>query len=190
MDSVAAVLPHVKGQTLKSLLLYAESQLTPVEFQELLASVTPEERREVTRILATSTFPMKLVNQLTTTAASIARRPVPEFAREAGRFSAAEGLKGVYRFFARILTPEALLAKATAMWSSMNLAGTMTMENTGPRSAIVRLSGYPETEEVMCMRVTGWMEELLELAGSSRSAVTHVHCAARGADACEWNVTW
>lgn len=190
MVTPVAALPHVKGQTLKSLLLYAESQLTPAEFQELLASVPPEERRELTRILATSTYPMRLVNHLTVTAARIARRPLPEFARQAGRFSAAEGIRGVYRFFARIMTPEAMLAKATAMWSTMNLAGTMTMEKDGPRRATVRLSGYPEPEEVMCMRVTGWMEELFELSGSKDAAVKHARCAARGAAACEWSIAW
>lgn len=183
-------LPLVKGQTLKSMLLYVESQLTPPQVRELLGTLSAEERRDVSHILATSTYPVRLVNRLTIEAARLAGRPLPEFARAAGRFSAAEGLKGVYRFFARILTPEALLAKATAMWSSMNLAGTMTMEQNGSGKAVVFLRDYPGPEEVMCLRVTGWMEELLELAGSKNPLVTHARCVARGAKACEWHVTW
>ncbi len=185
-----APIAHVKGQTLKNLLRYAERELTPAQYQSLLAILTPEEREEVAHILPTSTHPVRLVNRLTIEAARIAGRPLPEFARGAGRFNVEEGVKGVYRFFARFMNPDALLAKAATLWSTMNLAGEMTMKKEGPDGGVLWLSGYPEPEDVMCQRITGWMEQLLVLAGSKKATVTHTKCVTRGAEVCEWRVAW
>lgn len=187
---MAAPLAHVKGQTLKSMLLYAEQELTPPQYQQLLSTLSPDERKEIAYVLPTSTHPVGLVNRLTVQAARIAGRPVHEFARGAGRFNAAEGVKGVYRFLARMMKPDVLLGKAATMWSTMNLAGNLSMKKQSASGGVLWLTDYPEPDEVMCCRITGWMEQILELAGSKNPTVTHSLCRARGAEVCEWQVTW
>ena len=181
--------PRVKGQTVKSVLLYAQRELTPDQYAQLIASLAPEDRAAIHAILPTSTFAMRLVNQITIEGARLAHKAVPEFARGAGRTAAAEGIRGVYRFFARVMTPEALLAKAASMWSSMNLAGTMSAQSDTRGGSTVTLSGYP-SEEVMCQRIVGWIEQLAEMAGAKSVHVAHTQCVARGGPACEWHVTW
>ena len=181
----------VKGQTFKSLLLFLQSTLTAAELEKALATLAPEERQLIDRgILATSTFPMALVNRLTVEGARAGSRPLPQFAREAGRFAASEGVKGVYKLFARVLTVDALLTKAASMWSSMNTEGKMEVEKTGDRMAVLRLSGYGDTDPVMCMRIIGWMEQMAELAGAKHAAVTHAKCTSKGESACEWRINW
>lgn len=187
---MSSTLALVKGQTLKSLLLYAEKELTGPQYQQLLSKLSPDERGSVAHILPTSTYPVRLVNRLTVDAARIAGRPLPEFARAAGRFNATEGIKGVYRFFARMMKPDALLAKAATMWSTMNLAGSLSMKKHSERGGVLWLTDYPEPDEVMCYRITGWMEQILDLAGAKESTVTHTLCRARGGQVCEWQVTW
>lgn len=181
---------HVKGQTLTSMRLFAQRELTASQYEQLMATLTAEERQAVEHVLASSTYPVSLVNRLTVEGARISGRPLSEFARQAGRFNAREGVKGVYRFIARIVSAEALLARATSLWSTMNLAGTMTMEKDGPNGGVIWLSEYPEPTEAMCLRVSGWMEQLLDLAGSKRPGVRHTRCRALGASVCEWRVTW
>jgi hypothetical protein len=181
--------PLVKGQTLKSLLLFLQSKLSPAQVDQLLSSIDPEHQRQIkTGVLPTSTFPMALVNQLTVDGAAVSGTPLALFAKDAGRFSANEGLRGVYRLFARVLTTEALLSRAAAMWSAMNTAGKMEVLRQASGRALLRLSGYP-SQPVMCLRINGWIEQLAEAAGASPT-VTHSRCAARGAEACEWDISW
>jgi hypothetical protein len=181
---------RVKGQTLTSMLLFAQRELSPAQYEQLMATLTPDERKDIAHVLPPSTYPVSLVNRLTVDGARISGRSLSDFARQAGRFNAQEGVKGVYRFIARILSPEALLSRATSLWSTMNLAGTMTMEKDGPKGGVIWLNDYPEPTEAMCLRVSGWMEQLLELAGSKGPVVRHPRCRALGATVCEWRVTW
>jgi len=181
--------PHVKGQTLKSLLLFMQQRLQPGQVEQALAAVGPDVRQQIDRgILATSTFPMAMLNRLTAEGARVSAIPLEQFAREAGSFSASEAVKGVYRFFARVLTADALLTRAAAMWSAMNTAGKMEVTG-GNGAAILRLRDYP-SDPVMCLRIDGWIERMAEMTGAKNVVVRHVACAAKGAKQCEWSVTW
>ena len=181
--------PHVKGQTLKSLLLFMQQRLQPSQIDRALDSIDAEARRQIDRgILPTSTFPMSMVNRLTVEGARASATPVDAFARDAGSFSASEAVKGVYRFFARALTTDALLTRAASMWSAMNTAGKMEVSG-GKGMATVRLLEYP-SDPVMCMRIDGWIQRMAEMTGEKDVVVRHVACAAKGAAQCEWSVTW
>ncbi|HSP35816.1 MAG TPA: hypothetical protein VLU46_16005 [Thermoanaerobaculia bacterium] len=181
--------PHVKGQTLKSLLLFMQQKMQPPQIEQVLSKMDADTRQQIDKgILATRTFPMAMLNRLTIEGAKVASVPLEEFAREAGSFSAAEAVKGVYRLFARVLTPDAILSRAAAMWSSMNTAGKMeVMADRG--SAVLRLIDYP-SQPVMCMRITGWIEKMADMTGAKNAVVKHVSCVTKGARSCDWTITW
>lgn len=183
--------PAVKGQTINSFLKFASSKLTPEQYREVIALAPAEFRTEMERgsILPTHLMSMAVLNRMTEHAAKLAGEPIAQFARQAGRFSATEAVKGVYRFFARVLTPEALLSRAASMWSAMNTAGRMEVQNDGERAATLRLSDFP-SEPVMCARVGGWLEQMTELTGTTKYIVTKSQCVSKGDRCCEWKLTW
>ncbi len=181
--------PHVKGQTLRSLLLFMQTRMEPAQVEQAVAAAGPSAKETIDRgILPTSTFPMALLNRLTVEGARASNVPLEQFAREAGSFSAAEAVKGVYRWFARVLTPDAILSRAAAMWSSMNTAGRMEVTG-GKGAAKLRLMDYP-SEPVMCMRITGWIEKMADLTGAKNAVVRHVGCVTKGEESCDWTITW
>ena len=182
--------PQVKGQTMKSLVLFMQQNLQPEQVAQVFATAGPEVRQQIERgILPTNTFPMALLNQMTVEGARVTRQPVDEFAKQIGRFSASEAVKGVYRFFARVLTPEGLLSRAASMWSAMNTAGKMEVVSEGQGSALIRLSEYP-SDPVMCMRIAGWIEQMADLTGAKNAVVRQLKCVAKGDPACEWRITY
>ena len=183
--------PAVKGQTINSFLKFAASKLTPEQYREVVAIAPAELRAEMERgnILPTHLVAMSVLNRMTEQAAKLAGEPVPQFARQAGRFSASEAVKGVYRFFARVMTPEALLSRAASMWSAMNTAGRMEVQRDGDRAATLRLSDFP-SEPVMCARIGGWLEQLTELTGTTKYIVTKAQCVSKGDRCCEWKLNW
>jgi uncharacterized protein (TIGR02265 family) len=114
---------------------------------------------------------------------------IEAFARRAGREAAGDAVKGIYRFFALVMTPPALLGKAAQMWSSLYNRGELRVEDQTDKSAHIRLANFP-SEPAGCARVTGWMERMAELTGVKDVQVVQTRCFAKGAPACEWKVTW
>ena len=183
--------PAVKGQTLNSFLKFVATKLTPEQRSELIAVVPAELRPYVERggVLPTQVIPMSVLNRLTEQAARLAGEPLPQFARQAGRFSAGEAVRGVYRFFARVLTPDALLGRAASMWTAMNTVGRMEIERQAERAAVIRLLNFP-SEAVMCARIGGWIDQMIELTGTTKYIVVQTQCVANGDPCCEWKLTW
>jgi hypothetical protein len=181
----------VKGQTVISFLKFVDDALPADKRAALMLSVPQRYRDEFTKrmLLATNTYPISVLNAMTIEGAKLAGVPVDDFARRAGRFSAQQGVQGVYRVFVRVLNTNTVLSKAAAMWSTMNTGGKMSSERTSANSAVIRLKDFPNPQSVMCSRVTGWIEHIAEITGVKPS-IDHSRCAAQGGGECEWRITW
>ena len=180
----------VKGSPVRSLQKFIDSELTPGQ-RESLFSVLPAEygTRFRSPVLATETVPVHMLNRFTEEAAKLKGETVDAFARRAGREAAGEAVKGIYRFFALVMTPPALLSKAGHMWSSLYNRGELRVEEQTDKSARIRLHNFP-SEAAGCARVTGWIERMAELTGVKNISVQQTHCYAKGAPSCEWNLKW
>jgi predicted hydrocarbon binding protein len=180
----------VKGSLVRSLQKFLEAELS-AEQRALALQTLPAEY--ATRlggiVLATETIPVHILNALTAEAAKAKGEAVEQFARRAGREGASDAVKGIYRFFALILTPAALLSKASSMWTTLYNRGQMRIENQTDRGATIKLLDFP-SETAGCARITGWIERMAELTGVKNLRVQQTQCYAKGAPHCEWNVTW
>jgi predicted hydrocarbon binding protein len=180
----------VKGSPVRSLQKFIEDELAPAERDQLFANVPPEyAARFRTPVLATESVPIHMLNVVTEEAAKAKGEPLERFAERAGRAAAGDAVKGIYRFFALVLTPPALLSKASAMWSTVYNRGQFIVADQTEHSARIRLSNFP-SEVAGCARISGWMHRMAEMTGVKEISVRHNQCAARGAKHCEWELTW
>jgi predicted hydrocarbon binding protein len=180
----------VKGSPVRSLQKFLDAELSPQQREMVMKSLPPEQAALMTTtVLPTATTPVHILNALTTEAAKAKGEPVELFARRAGREAASDAVKGIYRFFALVLTPAALLSKASHMWSSLYNRGEMKIENQTDRGATIKLLDFP-SEVAGCARITGWIERMAELTGVKNVRVQQTQCYAKGAPHCEWNVGW
>jgi uncharacterized protein (TIGR02265 family) len=180
----------VKGSPVRSLHKFLERELTPAQHRVLLQSLPAEfSTRLRGPILPTETIPVHLLNQMTEEAAKAKGEPVEQFARRAGREAAADAVKGIYRFFALVLTPTALLSRASQMWRSLYNRGEMRVENQTDRGATIKLVNFP-SEIAGCARITGWIERMAELTGVKDVRIQQTQCYAKGGPHCEWSITW
>jgi predicted hydrocarbon binding protein len=180
----------VKGSPVRSLQKFLEAELTPAQRDAVLASLPPAYAARLRGIvLATEIIPVYILNVMTEEAARARGERLDAFARRAGREGAADALKGIYRFFAMVMTPGSLLGRASQMWSSLYNRGAMRVETQTDRSAVIKLVDFP-SEAAGCARVTGWIERMGEMTGAKEVRVQHVQCAAKGAPQCEWTITW
>jgi predicted hydrocarbon binding protein len=180
----------VKGSPVRSLQKFVDAELTPEQREALLRSLPPEyAKRFSSPVLATETVPVHMLNLFTQEAARAKGEAVETFARRAGHQAASEAVKGIYRFFALVMTPTALLGKASQMWSSLYNRGELRVEDQSGNSARIRLTNFP-SEVVGCSRVTGWIERMAELTGVKNINVEQTQCSAKGDAVCEWQLRW
>lgn len=180
----------VKGSPVRSLQKFIDSQLTADEREALFRSLPAEyAARFRSPILATETVPVHMLNRFTEEAARAKGEPIDAFARRAGREAASDAVKGIYRFFALVMTPPALLSKAAQMWSSLYNRGELRVENQTDNSARIRLANFP-SEAAGCARITGWMERMAELTGAKDIVVEQTECYTKGAPCCQWQIKW
>ncbi|MFP5245769.1 MAG: hypothetical protein ACLGH0_03660 [Thermoanaerobaculia bacterium] len=180
----------VKGSPVRSLQKFIDAELTP-EQREIVFRNLPAEyaARFRSPILATETVPVHMLNRFTEEAAKARGEEVEAFARRAGREAASDAVKGIYRFFALVMTPPALLGKASQMWSSLYNRGAMRVDDQTDKSARIRILNFP-SETAGCSRVTGWIERMAELTGVKNIKVEQTQCFAKGGSCCEWFVSW
>ena len=180
----------VKGSPVRSFQKFIERELTPPQRDEVLKSVPAEfAQRMRGPILPTETIPVHFLNQITEAAAKLKGEPVDQFARRAGREAAGDAVKGIYRFFALVLTPAALLGKASQMWKALYNRGDLRVSQQTDHGATVQLLDFP-SEIAGCSRVTGWIERMAELTGAKSVRIQQTQCYAKGAPHCEWSITW
>lgn len=182
--------PTTKGTILRSLLKFVEKDLSDAQRADALAALPAEDRQllERGRILASDKISEFVLNRLTVAAAKARGESLDAFGRRAGRAELADAV-GVYRFLTVLLTPKALLHKASALWSTVHSHGRMLVENETQNSATVRLIEFP-SEEAHCARLTGWFEGAGDMTGAKNTAVTHPVCITRGGAECAWQLSW
>jgi hypothetical protein len=188
MTSVETV--TVKGSPVRSLKKFIDTDLTSDQRAILFRNLPPEYvRRLESAILPTESIPVHILNTVTEEAAKVKGEPLESFGRRAGKAAASDAVKGIYRFFALVLTAPALLSKASSMWSSLYNQGALSVEDQTDSSARIVLSDFP-SEPAFCARFAGWVERMAEMTGSKNINVVHAGCAARGGACCEWKVSW
>ena len=180
----------VKGSPVRSLQKFIERELTPEQREEVFKKLPPEFAARLRNpVLATETIPVQMLNRFTEEAATARGETVEAFARRAGREEAGDAVRGIYRFFALVLTPPALLGKASQMWSSLYNRGDLKVDEQTDTSARIRLIDFP-SERAGCQRIHGWIERLAELTGVKNIEVEQTQCYASGAACCEWRLRW
>jgi hypothetical protein len=180
----------VKGSPVRSLQKFIDGALSPAQRDEVFRALPPDYvKRFSVPVLATETVPVHMLNRLTEESARVLGEPVELFGRRAGREGASDAVKGIYRFFALVLTPTALLSKASHMWSSLYNRGQLQVSAQTATSATIRLADFP-SELAGCSRVTGWIERMAELTGAKNVSVQQTECAARGGKVCQWQLKW
>ncbi len=182
--------PTTKGAILRSLLKFVEHDLSEQQWQHMLRALPPADRELIDHgsVLPSQRVPELALNRLTAEAAKAKGEALDSFGRRAGRAELSDAV-GVYRFFVIVLTPTALLHKASTLWATVHSHGQLTLENEGPGTARVRLSNFP-SEEAHCSRLTGWFEGAAVMTGAKNSRVVHDVCMARGDADCQWQLTW
>ena len=105
-----------------------------------------------------------------------------ELARELGRDATVNDFRGIYRLLRFVLSPEALLRRAPAVFDRYRRPGTLIVERAEPGFARVRLEGCAGFDESMWQVTLGGCIGLLEACGA-RAISLRIVAGGRDGDA-------
>jgi len=109
---------------------------------------------------------------------------------ELGRSSADYALWGLYRLFVRIGSPGHMIKRASTIFSTYYRPSDMRATETEPKKAVVQITLFPEPEELVELRIGGWMERALEISGCSGVQMHITKSLTRGDDLTEFVGEW
>jgi hypothetical protein len=100
------------------------------------------------------------------------------------------GVKGVYRIFFKLGSPEFIIGRAARVFSSYYDTGELRVVEGRAGRAVVELSKLEGSAPEFCDRIYGWMERTLELAGAKGLRSAHSRCVHRGDEVCRFEGSW
>ncbi|RPH33780.1 MAG: hypothetical protein EHM93_03855 [Bacteroidales bacterium] len=84
-------------------------------------------------------------------------------ASEIGRYSADVALKGVYKIFVRVSSPQFVLSRASSIFSTYYQPSEIRVIESAEKKAVLQLSKFHPTEKLIMNRIAGWIEKTLEI---------------------------
>lgn len=182
----------VKGTALKASLAFLEAKLGREKARSVVRKLPDLDRQILeSAILQSNWYEFSLLTKLMDAAAPEMILDTPRsLAWEMGRFSADQGLRGLYRIFLHVADPHFVIRKSSQLFATYYDSGEMTAERVENREAVLCLRKFNEPSKAFCDRLCGFMEKTMELSGCDNVSLTHPKCMARGDSHCEFLATW
>ena len=152
---------NVKGIAVSATYNYIKKNF-PEDLTEWLNNLSPASQKIFKNIILPSEWypayeavvePTQLVGEMFIGSAEKA-------AFEIGKYSAQEGLKGVYRVFARLSSINYIIKRSIPIYANYYDTGQFSIITNEKGNAVLKLSGVPKKFYLVIHRVAGWIFEI------------------------------
>jgi hypothetical protein len=183
---------EVKGTAVKSIKEYVEKKYGD-QFNNWLEQL-PEDSKKIMSggIFANNWYPMKdaAVEPTKAIAKLFYQNDFKKAALESGRYSAEVGLKGVYKIFVRVASPNYIMQRAGRVFTSYYSPSDISVVNSHDKGLTLHITKFPEPEEIIEYRIAGWCERALEFTNCKDVKAMITKSLAKGDQLTEIVITW
>ncbi len=109
---------------------------------------------------------------------------------ETGRYSSESALKGVYKIFVKMSTPQFIIARAGQILPSYYDPAVLSIKETGAKHVIMIVTKLPVNHEVLEARIFGWVQKALEITGCKNVIISPTKSMTKGDSITELMITW
>lgn len=95
-------------------------------------------------------------------------------ASEMGKFSAEEGLKGIYKIFVKIASTGFVLRKTSQIFGTYYDGASIEVVEQTANGAVFKVSGIEKQGRIFFDRVSGWMEKTIEIVNNKPINVSYI----------------
>jgi len=183
---------EVKGTAVKSIKEFVEYKYRAQLNQWILSM--PESSQDImnTAIYANNWYPMRAaaVEPTKALAKVFYNNDQKKAALESGRYSADAALKGVYKIFVRIASPNYIMERAGRVFTSYYSPSDIQVVDKHDKGLTLHITKFPEPEEVIEYRIAGWCERALEFTNCKNVKANITKSLAKGDKLTEIVITW
>jgi hypothetical protein len=182
----------VKGTALKTTRDFIKTQF-PDLYPVWLESLTPESRKMFsTSIDATAWYPLKEgytipVDRIMELCFKNDRKTGGD---RLGRYSAETALKGFYKVFLLVASPQYLMQRASKIFTTFYEPSQIEAEITGQYSAVLRIIEFDQIDESIEYRIAGWIRKALEMANCREPSYEIKKSLSKGDEITEIEFSW
>lgn len=183
---------NVKGTALRTTRDFVKTNF-PGSYDKWLNSLTPDSKKLYTTTLdATAWYPLK-------EGYSIPVSKIMEICfgndcktggDQLGSWSAEIGLKGFYKVFLMIASPQFLLQRASKIFTTFYEPSEIEASIIGSNDAILRIIRFDEIDEAIEYRIGGWIRKALELANCREPSYSIKKALSKGDTTTEIHFHW
>lgn len=182
----------VKGTGWKGIYEYLIKTNGPAGFEKLLAALGPGDREVFSKqILPVSWVDYGMFIRVLLTADKVLGKGDMSWLKEAETFSAWQDLRGIYRAFISLTSPEFVLSNIGRFWKQYYDQGEITFawrDKTGGALKLLNFSDMPLRHEY---DQNPYMEECIRITQRGKNVrSSHPKCLARGDDHCLYEFHW
>ena len=181
---------QIKGAVLKARLAFIDRYFATEGQTKVLASLSPEDRRELERVLTLRWYPFELGKRLDGAIVNVLGGGQRSFFQRLGEASADENLATLHHAFLVPGDPHAFLAKAPTIYRMYYETGRREYQRTGEREGVLTTYDAETFSEPDCLTVVGWHRRALEMCGARGVEVTEEECRASEGAVCRYRVSW
>ena len=183
---------EVKGTAIVTVPLFIKERFSEGGLNQWINALTPEARKVYqTSALVSSWYPLKelLIEPLRKMCALFYAGDL-KGAKESGRFSADYSLKGIYKIFVKLSSPEFIVRRAGSILPMYYTPSEMKVVESRKGQGIVQITKFPDMDQVLEIRIAGWMERALEISGGKQPNIRITRSLTAGDPLSEFLATW
>lgn len=183
---------RVKGTAVKSTRDFIQ-QKHPAMYQKWLDSLPNDSKTIFTTTLdASSWYPIQEAYKvpMEKTLALCYPHNAFEGADQMGSFSAETALRGVYKVFLLVASPQFLVQRAAKIFTTYFEPSEIEAEHKDARTILFRIKRFESINEHTEYRIAGWIRKALEMANCREVGYVITKSLARGNDSTEIQITW
>jgi hypothetical protein len=157
---------NVKGTALTTTRNFVKVNF-PDKFNEWINSMPPESKGYyISSLDATKWYPLKegYIIPINKVIDLCFEGNIKKGADEIGRFSADAALKGFYKVFLLVASPNFLIKRASKIFSTFYDPSEITVIEQDTNHAILKIIRFDEIDTALEYRIAGWIKRALELA--------------------------
>ena len=113
-----------------------------------------------------------------------------EGAFELGRYSAEQGLKGVYKLFVKLGSPSFIISRGSQILPTYYKGSALQIVEETKNSVVLHITCFPGINRITELRIAGWMERALSMSGGKNIKIDITRSLAKGDAVTEYKVHW
>lgn len=183
---------EAKGTAALALMAFVKSKFGEQRFNEWLAALSPQAKAVYSApVLSSSWFPIKeILSEPTKVICDMFYGGQVTGAFECGKFSADHALKGIYRMFVQLGSPQFIIDRATVVLPTYYRPSKLEITGKSKNGVVLRITEFPESDKYIENRIAGWVEGALVICGCKNLQVKITASKAAGQPYTEISSSW